>query len=149
MRINPYPWAVSRRQPARGRAGSAKTCEALTQYIVRSPVSLQNLLVDEGGTDTVLYRAPYSDYFKTDVSPLEKAAGMDVYEIRRRSETTFRSPTTSRFTTRSWRTEPSRAERHHCAPRHSEGLHRAASVHPDLQEPVAADVPNGLSARHV
>jgi hypothetical protein len=27
---------------------------------------LQKLLVDEAGTDTVIYRAPYSDYFKTD-----------------------------------------------------------------------------------
>ena len=48
------------------QAGSAKTREALAQYIVRPPVSLQNLLVDEGGTDTVIYRAPYSDFFKTD-----------------------------------------------------------------------------------
>jgi hypothetical protein len=47
------------------RAGSAKTREALAQYIVRPPVSLQNLPVDEGGTDTVIYRAPYSDFFKT------------------------------------------------------------------------------------
>ena len=47
-------------------AGSAKTREALAQYIVRPPVSLQNLLVDEGGTDTVVYRAAYSDYFHTD-----------------------------------------------------------------------------------
>jgi hypothetical protein len=47
-------------------AGSAKTREALAQYIVRPPVSLQNLLVEEGGTDTVVYRAPYSDYFRTD-----------------------------------------------------------------------------------
>jgi len=30
------------------------------------PISLQNLLVDEGGTDTVVYRAPSSDYFRTD-----------------------------------------------------------------------------------
>ncbi|MGA2615417.1 MAG: transposase [Spirochaetia bacterium] len=47
-------------------AGSAATREALAQYIVRPPVSLQHLLLDEGGTDTVLYRAPYSDYFRTD-----------------------------------------------------------------------------------
>jgi hypothetical protein len=47
-------------------AGSAKTREALAQYIVRPPISLQNLLVDEGGTDTVVYRAAYSDYFPTD-----------------------------------------------------------------------------------
>jgi hypothetical protein len=33
---------------------------------VRPPVSLQNLLVEEGGTDTVVYRAAYSDYFRTD-----------------------------------------------------------------------------------
>jgi len=46
-------------------AGSAKTREALAQYIVRPPVSLQNLLV-EGSTDTVVYRAPYNDYFRTD-----------------------------------------------------------------------------------
>jgi hypothetical protein len=48
------------------QAGPAKTLEALAQYIVRPPVSLQNLLVDEGGTDTVIYRAPSSDFFKTD-----------------------------------------------------------------------------------
>jgi hypothetical protein len=59
-------------------AGSAKARVALSQYIpgptagrrpargVRAPVSLQKLLVDEGGTDTVVYRAPYSDYFHTD-----------------------------------------------------------------------------------
>ena len=47
-------------------AGSAKTREALAQYIVSAPVSLRNLFVDEGGTDTVVYRAPYSDFFKTD-----------------------------------------------------------------------------------
>ena len=40
-------------------AGSAKTREALAQYIVRPPVS-------EGGTDTVVYRAAYSNYFHTD-----------------------------------------------------------------------------------
>jgi hypothetical protein len=67
-------------------AGSAKTREALAQYIprpaagrspargVRPPVSLRNLLVDEGGTDTVVYRAPYSDHFKTD-SKLFPAVG--------------------------------------------------------------------------
>jgi hypothetical protein len=38
----------------------------LAQYVVRAPVSLRNLLVDEGGTDSVIYRAPYSDFFKTD-----------------------------------------------------------------------------------
>jgi len=60
-------------------AGSSKTREALAQYIpgpaagrrpargVRPPVSLQHLLLDEGGTDTVVYRAPYSDYFHTDM----------------------------------------------------------------------------------
>ncbi len=47
-------------------AGCSKTREALAQYIVRPPVSLQHLLLDEGGTDTVVYRAPYSDYFHTD-----------------------------------------------------------------------------------
>jgi hypothetical protein len=47
-------------------ATSARTREALAQYIVRAPLSLQNLLVDEGGTDAVVYRAPYSDFFKTD-----------------------------------------------------------------------------------
>ena len=40
-------------------AGSAKTREALAQYIVRPPIS-------EGGTDTVVYRAAYNDYFRTD-----------------------------------------------------------------------------------
>jgi hypothetical protein len=35
-------------------AGSAKTREALAQYIVRPPVSLEKLLVDEGGPDTVV-----------------------------------------------------------------------------------------------
>jgi len=29
-------------------------------------ISLQNLLVEEGGTDTVVYRVPYNDYFRTD-----------------------------------------------------------------------------------
>ena len=38
----------------------------MPQYIVRPPVSLQNLLVEQTGTDTVVYRAPYSDYFRTD-----------------------------------------------------------------------------------
>jgi hypothetical protein len=33
---------------------------------VRPPVSPQKLLVDEGGTDTVVYRAPHGDYFHTD-----------------------------------------------------------------------------------
>jgi hypothetical protein len=47
-------------------AGSAETREALAQYIVRPPVSLQHLLLDERGTDTVVYRAAYSDYFHTD-----------------------------------------------------------------------------------
>jgi hypothetical protein len=59
-------------------AGSSKTREALAQYIprltagrrpakgVRPPVSLQHLLLDEGGTDTVVYRTAYSDYFHTD-----------------------------------------------------------------------------------
>ena len=47
-------------------ATSARTREALAQYVLRAPLSLQNLLVQEGGTDTVLYRAPYSDFFKTD-----------------------------------------------------------------------------------
>ncbi len=47
-------------------ASSAKAREALAQYIVRPPVSLPKLLVEEGGTDTVIHHAPYSDYFKTD-----------------------------------------------------------------------------------
>ena len=47
--------------------GSTETRQALAQYIVRPPVSLQKLLVDQGGTDTVVYRAPYSDYFHTDM----------------------------------------------------------------------------------
>ena len=47
-------------------AGSSKIREALAQYIVRPPVSLKHLLLDEGGTDTVVYRAAYSDYFHTD-----------------------------------------------------------------------------------
>jgi hypothetical protein len=47
-------------------ATSTRTREALAQYVVRAPVSLQNLLVDEGGTDSVIYRSPYSDFFKTD-----------------------------------------------------------------------------------
>ena len=46
-------------------AGSAKTPEALAQYIVRPPVSLQNLLV-EASTDTVVYRAPFNDSLRTD-----------------------------------------------------------------------------------
>jgi len=48
---------ASIRIPAR----SAKTREALAQYIVRPPISLQNLLVDERSTDNVVYRAPSSD----------------------------------------------------------------------------------------
>ena len=47
-------------------ATSARTREALAQYVLRAPFCLQNLLVDEGGTDTVVYRAPYTDYVKTD-----------------------------------------------------------------------------------
>ena len=50
------------------RTGSGKTREALPQYIVRPPVSLQNLLVEEGGTDTVVYRAPYNGYSRTDTT---------------------------------------------------------------------------------
>jgi hypothetical protein len=46
-------------------AGSSATRQALSQYIVRPPLSLQKLLVDEG-RDAVVYRAPYSDYFRTD-----------------------------------------------------------------------------------
>ena len=46
-------------------AGSTKAREALSQYIVPPPISLQKLLVDEG-RDAVVYRAPYSDYFRTD-----------------------------------------------------------------------------------
>jgi hypothetical protein len=46
-------------------AGSSATRQALSQYIVRPPLSLQKLLVDEG-RGSVLYRAPYSDYFRTD-----------------------------------------------------------------------------------
>jgi len=45
------PGPTAGRRPARG---------------VRPPVSVQKLLVDEGGTDTVVYRAAYSDYFHTD-----------------------------------------------------------------------------------
>ena len=33
---------------------------------MRPPVSLEKLLVKEGGTDTVVYRAAYSDYFHID-----------------------------------------------------------------------------------
>jgi hypothetical protein len=47
-------------------AGFTETHQALAQYTVRPPVSLQKLFVDQGGTDTVVYRAPYSDYFHTD-----------------------------------------------------------------------------------
>jgi hypothetical protein len=42
-------------------ATSARTRQALAPYVVRAPLSLQNLLVDERGTDAVVYRAPYSD----------------------------------------------------------------------------------------
>ena len=48
-------------------AGSTETRQALAQYIVRPPVSLQKLLVDQGGTDTEVYRAPCSDYFHSDM----------------------------------------------------------------------------------
>ncbi len=47
-------------------ATSTRTREALAQYVVRAPVSLHNLLVDEEGTNSVIYRSPYSDFFKTD-----------------------------------------------------------------------------------
>jgi hypothetical protein len=57
------PWPTAGRSPARGPATSSRTREALAQYVVRAPVSLRNLLVDE---DAVVYRAPYSDYFRTD-----------------------------------------------------------------------------------
>jgi len=60
------PWPAAGRSPVGGPAGSAKAREALSQYLVRPPVSLQKLLVHEGGTDTVVYRAAYSDYFHTD-----------------------------------------------------------------------------------
>jgi len=40
------------------QAGSSKTREAPAQYIARPPVSRKDLLVDEEGTDTVIYRAP-------------------------------------------------------------------------------------------
>ena len=60
------PWPTAGRSPARGPATSSRTREALAQYVVRAPLSLQNLLVDEGRTDTVVYRAPYADYFTTD-----------------------------------------------------------------------------------
>jgi len=46
-------------------AGSPKAREALSQYIARPPVSLKKLLVEEGGTDSVLYYTAYNDYFRT------------------------------------------------------------------------------------
>jgi hypothetical protein len=46
--------------------GSSATRQALSQYILRPPLSLQKLLVDGGGTHTVVYHAPYSHYFHTD-----------------------------------------------------------------------------------
>ena len=46
-------------------AGSSTTRQGLSRYSVRPPLSLQKLLVDEG-RDAVVYRAPYSDYFRTD-----------------------------------------------------------------------------------
>ena len=64
-------WASSVDASIRIPATSTRMREAQVQYVVRAPVSLQNLLVDEGGTDTVVYRAPFSDFFKNDtkVSP--------------------------------------------------------------------------------
>ena len=53
--------------------GSTKAREALSQYIVRPPISLQKLLVDEG-RDAVVYRAPYNDYFRTDSKIFPPAA---------------------------------------------------------------------------
>ena len=58
---NGFSVDASIRIPAR----SAETRDALAQYILRPPISLQNLLVDEGGTDIVAYRAPYSHYSHT------------------------------------------------------------------------------------
>jgi hypothetical protein len=46
-------------------AGSPKAREALSQYIARPPVSLKKLLVEEGGTDSVLYYTAYNPYFRT------------------------------------------------------------------------------------
>jgi hypothetical protein len=51
-------------QPVHLAADSARAREALAQYL--PGLSLQRLLVEEGGTDTLLYRAPHSDCFKTD-----------------------------------------------------------------------------------
>jgi hypothetical protein len=57
-----FPVDASIRIPA----GSPAIREALAQCIVRPPVSLQHLLLDEGDTDTVVHRAPSYDCFHTD-----------------------------------------------------------------------------------
>jgi hypothetical protein len=45
------------------RVGISK---ALAQDVARAPLSLQNLLLDERGTDTHVHRVPSCDFFKTD-----------------------------------------------------------------------------------
>ena len=45
-------------------ATSAKTRVSLAEYIARPPVSLQKMLVEEGGS-SVLYRSEYNPFFKT------------------------------------------------------------------------------------
>jgi Putative transposase len=45
-------------------AGSSRTCEALSQYIARAPVSLSKLVVEEHAA-TVLYHTAYNPYFRT------------------------------------------------------------------------------------
>jgi hypothetical protein len=47
-------------------AASSRTREALAQYIVRPPISLSKMLVEEREA-SVLYRSEYNPYFKTNV----------------------------------------------------------------------------------
>ena len=61
--FRPAPRKHARRSPSTSLGPTAARRPARG---VRPPVSLQNLLLDEGGMDTVVYRAPYSDYFHTD-----------------------------------------------------------------------------------
>jgi hypothetical protein len=46
-------------------AGSSKAREAVSQYLARARVSLQKLLVEEGGAVRVLYYTAYNPYFRT------------------------------------------------------------------------------------
>jgi len=59
------PLRVSVDASVRIPAGSSKALEAVSQYLARAPVSLQKLLVEEGGAGRVLYYTACNPYFRT------------------------------------------------------------------------------------